>query len=116
VLSSRGFADNNVMMERNTPQQMIYSKLAGFSVAKPFMPNNLCVIGLKVEEISVYGTTVGVQVSENKEIFASRVDPNIILGRRTFGVRQRINSFLQVKENNFLQRGDCMTKNFFSRN
>lgn len=94
---------------------MIYSKLAGFSVAKPFMPSNLCVIGQKVEEISVYGTTVGVQVSENKEIFVSRMDTNLNAMRKTFGVRQRINSYLQVKENNFLQRGDCMTKNFFSR-
>lgn len=35
--------------------------------------------------------------------------------RKSFSVRQRVNSFLQVKENNFLQRGDCLSKNFFSR-
>lgn len=76
---------------------MIYSKLAGFSVPQPFIPNNLCIIGQKVEEISIYGTTVGIQVSENKDIFVSRIDNNINSMRKTFGVRQRINSFLQLK-------------------
>ena len=75
----------------------------------------MCVIGQKVEEISIFGNSVGMQVSENKEIFASRQDQSGPVGRKSFSVRQRVNSFLQVKENNFLQRGDCMTKNFFSR-
>lgn len=57
----------NVLTERNGQQQnpLISSKLTGFPLTKPMNlgPNNLCVIGQKVEEISVFGTTVGIQVS-----------------------------------------------------
>lgn len=57
----------NVLTERNGQHQnpLISSKLTGVPLTKPinFGPNNLCVIGQKVEEISVFGSTVGIQVS-----------------------------------------------------
>lgn len=68
LLSSNGFG--NVLTERNCQQQnpLISSKLTGLPLtkAKNIGPNNLCIIGQKVEEISVFGTSVGIQVSENK--------------------------------------------------
>jgi len=68
LLTSNGFG--NVLTERNgqNPNPLISSKLTGLPLTKPINlgPNNLCVIGQKVEEISVFGTTVGIQVSENK--------------------------------------------------
>ena len=49
----------------------------------------------------MFGNSVGIQVSENKEIFANRFEQQQgatgIVGRKSFSVRQRVNSFLQVK-------------------
>lgn len=112
--SSNGFG--TVLTERNN-QQLIQKKLNGIVKEPPSLVNNLCVIGQKVEQISIFGNTVGIQVEQNRQIFANRFQngSSSATNRKSFSVRQRINSFLQVKQNNFLQRGDCMTKNFFAR-
>ena len=76
--------------------------------------NNLCVVGQKVEEISIYGNTVGTQASDS-EIFTNRNNSLLFNDRKRFSVKTRPTTFLQVKENNFLQRGDFANQNFFSR-
>ncbi len=47
------------------PEKSLYTKLGGMPMTKPpnIGSNNLCVIGQKVEEISVFGTSVGIQVA-----------------------------------------------------
>jgi len=67
MMASNGFGMGNILTERSNQQQekLFYAKLSGFPTGKQLNigPNNLCVIGQKVEEISVFGNTVGIQVS-----------------------------------------------------
>jgi hypothetical protein len=45
----------------------------GVRTGKKIPPaNGLCVVGQKVEEITVYGCNVGLQASDNKDIFANK--------------------------------------------
>ena len=106
--------NNGVLTERN---QMTVKLGMTKQLPLPITINSLCVIGQKVDEIQIYGNNVGIQVTENNDIFKNRTENQnqLTSNRKSFSVRTRTNSFLQVKQNNFLQRGDCLAKNFFSR-
>lgn len=51
-------------MEKNTIGVRIGKKIPNI--------NGLCVVGQKVEEITVYGCNVGLQASDNREIFVNK--------------------------------------------
>lgn len=71
---------------------------------------SLCIWGQKVEEeVSVFGGSIGLQVDMFKVFQSKEEGRKSLPSRKSFKLSSRVNSILQVKENNFLNRGDCHT-------